>query len=69
MNTNSNVLINDCLFPMPKDKILESCLVKFGAVKPYAILLNNQFIPASEHAQVTLKEHDRIEVISAIQGG
>ncbi|MBD3756223.1 MAG: sulfur carrier protein ThiS [Gammaproteobacteria bacterium] len=40
-----------------------------GAVPPFALVLNQNFIPASEHATTALQENDRIEVISAIQGG
>ena len=34
-----------------------------------AIELNGQVVPASEHAQRTLAQDDRVELISAIGGG
>lgn len=40
-----------------------------GAVPPFALLLNQEFVPASEHDNTILQNQDRIEVISAIQGG
>lgn len=52
----------------PKSSFTE-VMLKFGAVPPFAILLNEHFIPASQHQNIKLQANDQIEVISAIQGG
>lgn len=63
------VFINGERFTMPNESGLNDALSEFGAIKPYAILINNQFIPASKHDNVIINNKDHIEIISAIQGG
>lgn len=48
---------------------LRQALTIFGALLPYAILLNESFLPQSEHGITKLTDGDKVEVISAIQGG
>lgn len=64
-----NVLINNQDFELANDVSLEQALNEFGAKTPYAILYNDNFLPKSEHENIRLVENDKIEVISAIQGG
>ena len=35
----------------------------------YAVEVNEELIPRSEHADCVLKENDRVEVVQAIGGG
>lgn len=35
----------------------------------YAVALNRQFVPQNTYAQIQLKEGDRIDVVSPMQGG
>lgn len=37
--------------------------------KRYAIEVNQELIPRSEHADYSLKENDKIEIVQAIGGG
>jgi len=69
MSSSNTIWINDNPMSFESAGSLEKLLTEFGVVKPYAIVLNNQFIPASKHDAIKLCPNDRIEVISAIQGG
>jgi len=48
---------------------VEQALTEFNAKPPYAVLLNGQFLPNSLYPKTYLESGDKIEVISAIQGG
>ena len=63
------VFINNSGYEIVDNSTLQQALLNFGAKPPYAILVNDVFLSQSEHAHLALTEHDRIEVISAIQGG
>jgi sulfur carrier protein len=66
---NITIHINDQPMDIKTGSSLMDAVIAYGAVPPFALLLNQNFIPASEHATTALQENDRIEVISAIQGG
>ena len=40
-----------------------------GAMAPYAVAVNGEFIPQSRHSHVVINEGDSIELLSPIQGG
>jgi sulfur carrier protein len=40
-----------------------------GAVAPFAVAVNGQFIPRSQCMETELKDGDKIELLSPIQGG
>jgi sulfur carrier protein len=63
------VEINASRFQVAKDSTLEQALTEFNAKPPYAVLLNDQFLSNSLYPRTYLVEGDKIEVISAIQGG
>lgn len=63
------IFINDEKQQVDENATLKSAVEQFGAQPPYALLLNQTFVPASEHEQTKLNPNDRIDVISAIQGG
>ena len=69
MDKTFNIFINGERLDIHPDAPLESILKEFGAVSPFAILINQHFIPASQHAEIKLNANDHIEIISAIQGG
>ncbi|MDG6779079.1 sulfur carrier protein ThiS [Thiomicrorhabdus sp. zzn3] len=66
---NITLHINDNPIDVPQNSTLLDAVTAFGALPPFALLLNQNFIPASEHASTAVQENDRIEIISAIQGG
>ncbi|MGM0541684.1 MAG: sulfur carrier protein ThiS [Pseudomonadota bacterium] len=63
------VFINNEPYEIAPSSTLKQALLAFGAQPPYAILVNDVFLPQSEHLQFVLTMLDRIEVIGAIQGG
>ena len=49
---------------------LENLIASLGmSDKRYAIEVNEELIPRSEHLDYSLKEGDRVEVVQAIGGG
>lgn len=66
---NITIHINDQPMNIKTGSSLLDAVIAYGAVPPFALVLNQNFVPASEHDNTTLQNNDRIEVISAIQGG
>lgn len=69
MSDTFKIYINDTPTEVKSCMFLPDILKLFGAQQPYALLLNSSFLPSSKHDSIQLKPDDRIEVISAIQGG
>lgn len=69
MSDTFKIYINDTPCEVKASMSLSDILILFGAQQPYALLFNNSFLPSSEHNSIQLKSDDRVEVISAIQGG
>ncbi len=61
--------VNTMPFQLAQASTVEQALTKFNAKPPYAVLLNGQFLPNSLYLKTHLADGDRLEVISAIQGG
>lgn len=64
-----NIYINEQLMAVDVECPLLKALEIFGAQPPFAVLYNGDFLPKSQHDSLVLIENDRIEVVSAIQGG
>jgi sulfur carrier protein len=39
------------------------------AKPPYAVAVNLQFVPKSQHAEYVLQDNDSVEIISPVTGG
>lgn len=63
------VFINNEALEIADSSTINEAALMFGAKPPYAILVNDTFLPQSEHNHFVLTRDDRVEVISAIQGG
>ncbi len=61
--------VNTIPFHLEHASTVEQALTEFNAKPPYAVLLNGQFLPNSLYPNTHLADGDRLEVISAIQGG
>jgi len=61
--------VNAMPFQLAQASTVEQALTEFNAKPPYAVLLNGQFLPNSLYSKKHLADGDRLEVISAIQGG
>jgi len=64
-----NIYINEQPFTFEKEVSLAFALTEFEAKPPFAIMLNDEFLPQSEHETTVLKDNDKLEVVGAIQGG
>ncbi|ASM51186.1 sulfur carrier protein [Pseudoalteromonas espejiana DSM 9414] len=63
-----NITINGELLTI-KSAALVEILQNFGAQPPYAVAINGEFIPQSQHGNYVLNEGDSVELLSPIQGG
>ncbi|MEL0654824.1 sulfur carrier protein ThiS [Pseudoalteromonas issachenkonii] len=63
-----NITINGELINV-NSKALVEVLQNFGAVSPFAVAVNGEFIPQSQHGNYVLNEGDSVELLSPIQGG
>lgn len=63
-----NITINGELINV-NSKALVEVLQNFGAVAPFAVAVNGEFIPQSRHSNHVLNEGDSVELLSPIQGG
>ncbi|MBH0057818.1 sulfur carrier protein ThiS [Pseudoalteromonas sp. SWXJZ94C] len=63
-----NITINGELLNV-NSKALVEVLQSFGAVAPFAVAVNGEFIPQSQHGNYVLNKGDNIELLSPIQGG
>jgi len=64
-----NVLINDKPFTLPDGATVGHAIAALGAVPPFAVAVNREFVPRSAHAGRALQPEDRIEVIRPVTGG
>jgi sulfur carrier protein len=63
-----NIIVNGK--PLHADsQSLFKVLRSFGAVPPFAVAINGEFIPQSQHHNTQINEGDSIELLSPIQGG
>ncbi|NPA71244.1 MAG: sulfur carrier protein ThiS [Gammaproteobacteria bacterium] len=63
------IFINNQPFKIEDGMTVKQALDLFGAILPYAVLHNGDFLPQSKQAETLLSNKDVLEVISAIQGG
>ena len=63
-----NITINGELLNVDRKALVE-VLQSFGAVAPFAVAVNSEFIPQSRHSNYVLNEGDSVELLSPIQGG
>ncbi|GAA61252.1 sulfur carrier protein [Pseudoalteromonas sp. BSi20652] len=63
-----NITINGELLNVNSNALVE-VLQCFGAVAPFAVAVNGEFISQSQHSNYVLNEGDNIELLSPIQGG
>ena len=54
---------------LPQGATVADALAALQARPPYAVAVNTQFVPATEHPRHPLHAGDRVEVISPVTGG
>ncbi|AIY64624.1 MULTISPECIES: sulfur carrier protein ThiS [Pseudoalteromonas] len=64
-----NVIINGEKRDVESNTTLLALLAKLGASEPYAVAVNQSFVPREQCEGITLTDGDQIEILSPIQGG
>jgi len=68
-DTPLQVLINQAQHTLPQGATLADAVALAGIQPPFAAAVNLQFVPRGQYAQLALRDHDKIELISPITGG
>ena len=63
------VLINKQEHELAEGATLLDAIAAVEAKPPFAAAINTQFVPKSQYAQQSLREGDRIDIISPVTGG
>ncbi|WP_338862575.1 sulfur carrier protein ThiS [Mycetohabitans rhizoxinica] len=64
-----DIQINNQPFSLPDDACLADALASYGAVPPYAVAINGEFVPRAQHPARALTQGDRIDVVKPVAGG
>ena len=63
------VLVNQNPHELAPASKVSDLLALIAAKPPYAVAVNLQFLPKSQHADYVLQENDAVEIISPVTGG
>ena len=63
------VIVNQVEHEVPNQSMISDVLSLIDARPPYAVAVNMNFVPKTDHAKHLLNENDRIEVITPVTGG
>ncbi len=63
------VFINQSLKEVNEGCSLNELIILVNPKNPFALAINQHFIPKNEYHSITLQENDQIEIISPITGG
>lgn len=63
------IVMNGQSIDLPANSTLQNALEQFKPQAPFALMLNQNFIPKSQYGECLLKDGDQIEIVGAIQGG
>ena len=67
---NVNILLNNKTISVSEVVTIRQLLDHINLQKKYyAVEVNEQIVPKSSHASFTLKEGDKVEIVTAIGGG
>ncbi|WP_370981362.1 sulfur carrier protein ThiS [Agaribacterium sp. ZY112] len=64
-----NIILNDQQQELSSSALSELISTAVTGDAPFAIAINEQFIPRSEYNNTELKDGDRVEILSPMQGG
>lgn len=64
-----NVFINQLPHQLADGATLAAALALLQPRPPFAIAVNQQFVPNTHYADTTLQPDDRVEIIAPITGG
>ena len=63
------VIVNQTEHQLPLGSKVSDVLGLIDAKPPYAVAVNLNFVPKTQHAEHILQENDRIEIITPVTGG
>ena len=63
------IVVNHTPHELPALSKVSDVLQFIAAKPPYAVAVNLQFIPKTQHTIHILKENDQVEVIAPVTGG
>ncbi len=63
------VIVNEKEYDLPHQSMVSDALAIIQAKPPYAVAVNLQFVPKSQHGQYPLNENDQVEIIAPVTGG
>ena len=63
------VIVNQQEYDLPHQSMVSDALTLIEAKPPFAVAVNLQFVPKSNHDQYPLNENDQVEIIAPVTGG
>ena len=63
------VIVNQNPHELAPSSKVSDLLALLDAKPPYAVAVNLQFVPKSQHGEYVLRENDAVEIISPVTGG
>lgn len=63
------VIVNQMEFDLPQNSMIRDALALINAKPPYAVAVNLNFVPKTQHHEFILKENDQVEIIAPVTGG
>jgi len=63
------VIVNQVEHDVPRQSMISDVLSLVDARPPYAVAVNMNFVPKTDHANHLLNENDEIEIITPVTGG
>jgi sulfur carrier protein len=63
------VIVNQVEHEVPSQSMISDVLSLIDVRPPYAVAVNMNFVPKTDHDKHLLNENDQIEVITPVTGG
>jgi sulfur carrier protein len=63
------VLLNGKPYPLPKSRTLAGLLRSVSPPAPFAVALNDEFIPRATYEDCAVQPNDRIDIVHPTVGG
>jgi sulfur carrier protein len=68
-SVDMNIQINQQTFSLSEPATVVDALAACGANPPFAVAINGDFVPRTQHAARALQEGDRLDVVRPVAGG
>ncbi len=63
------IIVNQVEYELPSQSMISDVLSLINARPPYAVAVNLNFVPKTQHDEFLLNENDQVEVIAPVTGG